>query len=123
MNIQQLVEEAHNTAKEKGWYDPGTEKTSLEAHMLIVSEIAEATEEARKGNPSIYYVDKRGSKVAHHMDEGALLKPEGELIELADAIIRIADYCGFRGWDLEEAIEAKLAYNATRPHRHGGKLK
>jgi hypothetical protein len=48
-------------------------------------------------------------------------KTEGEAIELADAVIRIMDYFEAMGWDLEEAIRIKSAYNETRPYRHGGK--
>jgi hypothetical protein len=48
-------------------------------------------------------------------------KPEGELVELADAVIRIADYCESKGWDLEKALQLKMNYNDTRPFRHGGK--
>lgn len=48
-------------------------------------------------------------------------KPEGIPSELADTVIRIADMCGFYGIDLQEAVEQKMRYNRTRPHRHGGK--
>ena len=46
-------------------------------------------------------------------------KPEGVPIELADAVIRICDFCGLHGIDLEAAIEAKMEYNRGRPRRHG----
>ena len=49
-------------------------------------------------------------------------KPEGFVVELADAVIRIADLCGALGLDLSVAVEAKHAYNVQRPFRHGGKL-
>lgn len=41
--------------------------------------------------------------------------------EMADVVIRVADYCGYRGIDLGRAILSKMNYNATRPHMHGGK--
>lgn len=41
--------------------------------------------------------------------------------EMADVIIRIADYCGWRNIDLGRCVISKMAYNATRPHMHGGK--
>jgi hypothetical protein len=49
------------------------------------------------------------------------LKPEGFVVELADAVIRIADLCGALGLDLAAAIELKHAFNVSRPFRHGGK--
>jgi NTP pyrophosphatase (non-canonical NTP hydrolase) len=123
--LNEWVTEVHELAKSKGWYDGTTERSPLEMHMLIVSEIAEATEEARKREmPPIYQfpMEHGGGPLTIPGDKWvAYEKPEGELVELADAVIRIFDYCGARGWDLEQAIRLKHAYNQTRPHRHGGK--
>ena len=41
--------------------------------------------------------------------------------ELADTIIRIMDYGLARGHRVALAVEAKIAFNRTRPHKHGGK--
>lgn len=49
------------------------------------------------------------------------LKPEGFASELADVLIRVFDLAGALGIDLEDAVQSKMAYNKTRPHRHGGK--
>lgn len=46
-------------------------------------------------------------------------KPEGVAVELADAVIRIADLCGHLGIDLDAVIAEKMAYNAGRPYKHG----
>jgi NTP pyrophosphatase (non-canonical NTP hydrolase) len=43
-------------------------------------------------------------------------------IELADVVIRVLDVAGRYGMDMEKAIKIKMAYNETRPYRHGGKL-
>ena len=102
--VKEWCEYIYSWAKRKGWWD--IIKSPLELHMLMVSELAEATEESRKGTEPVYY------------ENG---KPEGELIELADCVIRIMDYCGYKGWDLEEAVETKMKYNETRPYRHGNK--
>lgn len=40
-------------------------------------------------------------------------------VELADAVIRIADLCGYLGIDLDAVISEKMAYNETRPFKHG----
>jgi NTP pyrophosphatase (non-canonical NTP hydrolase) len=95
MEINLVVNQAHQTAKDKGWWD--SHRTPLEIHMLVVTELAEATEAVRLG------------------DE------EAERIELADAIIRIMDYFGQRGWNLDKTIGDKMTANLSRSYRHGGK--
>lgn len=39
--------------------------------------------------------------------------------ELADVIIRILDFAGYHQLRLGEALSAKIAYNLTRPFKHG----
>jgi NTP pyrophosphatase (non-canonical NTP hydrolase) len=106
MKISDIMTEAHETALEKGWYDPP--KTLGEAVLLVHTELSEAVEELRKDVPidSIYFLSD---------------KPEGFGVELADAIIRICDIAQYHSIDLEDAIRLKLEYNKTRPRRHGGK--
>lgn len=65
--------------------------------MLIVTEIAEAKEGFRK----------------NLMDEHLPNRPSIE-VELADAIIRIADLAGALDLDLAGAIVDKIEYNANR---------
>lgn len=98
---------------------------------LIHSEVSEALEELRKdgkdGKRTMqrYYVTQArpGTKEVYAGTVGAEeeLKPEGFVVELADVVIRIGDLCGALGLDLDGAIKAKMAFNATRPHKHGGK--
>jgi NTP pyrophosphatase (non-canonical NTP hydrolase) len=107
LTIRALQVEAHRTAQEHGWWDDA--RTDLECLALVHSEISEAVEALRDGSPSFY---------VNALEVG---KPEGVAVELADAVIRIADLCEARGFDLEAAIVAKLAFNRTRPYRHGGK--
>lgn len=42
-----------------------------------------------------------------------------EEVELADLLIRAADYAGARNLRLAEAIFAKMRVNASRPYKHG----
>lgn len=77
-----------------------------EVLMLAVTELAEAMEAYRAGNPMSEKIDGF-SKVEE---------------ELADTMIRILDMAGGMGFDIEGALRAKMAYNKTRPYRHGGKL-
>jgi len=110
ITIANLIAEAHHTAVEHGWWtEPRTVGDCL---ALMHSELSEALEEYRKGG-------KPTEMWFAHTTTGE--KPEGVPAELADVIIRIADFCGRYGVDLEAALEAKLAYNRGREHRHGGK--
>jgi NTP pyrophosphatase (non-canonical NTP hydrolase) len=88
--------------------------------MLIVSEVAEAQDELRKGVRAdfTYYP---GDPV-YKNGELQLQKPEGVPSEMADVVIRVLDFCFTEGIDLESIIEEKLAYNATREHKHGKKF-
>lgn len=46
-------------------------------------------------------------------------KPVGVPSELADIIIRTLDAAAAWGIDIDAAVRRKIAYNATRPHKHG----
>jgi len=104
-NINQLVVETH-VANEKWWHDIHTgqrlDRNKGELLMLMVSEIAECMEGVRKNLPD--------DKLPHRSMEE---------VELADCLIRIFDYAGGFGLDLQGAYEEKMKYNATRiDHTH-----
>lgn len=65
--------------------------------MLIVTEVAEAMEGHRK--------DLMDDKLPHH---------KMVAVELADAIIRILDFCGRYGIDIGSIIAEKHSFNAVR---------
>lgn len=112
----------HENAVAHGWWEQ--ERELPEILMLCVSELAEALEEYRAGKPNIYY-NVEGEEILYADGEACekheRRKPEGVAVELADCMIRILDYCGHAGIDIEEAIRIKHEYNKTRPYRHGGK--
>lgn len=109
MKISEMQRVAHETAENKGWWD---DIIDLEAHVpvllcLVHSEVSEALEDFREG------------KMLTTIREDG--KPEGLPSELADVVIRVGDMCGALGIDLEFEVEQKMAHNANRKHRHGGK--
>ena len=119
MQINDIIKEAHETAKLKGWWDEPREDGTL--MMLMVSEISEAMEEIRSNKPCVYaYSPTNDTMYISHIDKYKL-KPEGAAVELVDCFIRIADYFGHRGWDFEKILKLKMEYNKTRSDRHGGK--
>ncbi len=104
MSVTKLQQEIHRVAIEHGWWD--RDRSIGEVLMLAVTELAEAMEAYRDGNPDSDKIEGF-SKVEE---------------ELADTIIRILDFAGGMGFDIDGALRAKMAYNETRPYRHGGKL-
>lgn len=118
MNLNELTKEIHKNAVEHGWWDD--ERSFGDIVALCHSELSEALEEYRNNKPYMYFVETNGFEVME-MSEWNGEKPEGIAIELADCIIRILDYCGRVGIDIEKAIEIKHEYNKTRPYKHGGK--
>lgn len=91
-----LGREAFDTAVQKGFYT--LNRSPLEFHALFHTEISEATKEIRNGT-------------------------DGEATELADCLIRILDYCHYRGFQIDSVVRNKMQKNRSRPYLHGGKTK
>jgi NTP pyrophosphatase (non-canonical NTP hydrolase) len=123
--IRETIRAVHRCAITKGWWQgylhpvkkgvPATLDTRLlvdnpkmisEKLMLVTCEVSEAMECHRVG---AYGLDLKSGK------------PEGFVVELADAVIRIFDLAEALGLDLAGAIRQKHAYNLTRTYRHGNK--
>lgn len=109
--LNELAAAVHENAVAHGWWEQ--ERELPEILMLCVSELAEALEEYRAGKPNIYY-NVEGEEILYADGEACekheRRKPEGVAVELADCMIRILDYCGHAGIDIEEAIRIKHEY-------------
>lgn len=107
MTISQMCRDAHENAQNKGFFE-GCDLTNPDVVngklMLIVSELGEACEAVRKGNPKC---NKPGLEFMGNFEE-----------EMADVVIRVGDLMQAMGYNLEDAIEAKMKYNLSRPYKH-----
>ena len=107
--VQKLQDSCHSASRRAGWWansaldavntrEPFGLALVGQKLCLIHSEVSEAMEGHRK--------DLMDDKLPH--------RPMIE-VELADAVIRIADLAGAMCLDLGGAIAEKLAFNAQRP--------
>jgi hypothetical protein len=111
--IREIIAEAGRNSRQKGWHDLSIPTSLAEQTALLHTEVAEVTEEYRHNHEptETYFVE----------DANGFPKPCGIPTELADVIIKTCEIADRYGVDLVPAIGGKLAYNALRPRRHGGK--
>lgn len=102
------TEEAYKNSADKGFHEGDTLSNNENGNrlMLMVSEVTEAHDALRHGNPPDSHIPEFSGAEA----------------ELADVVIRAMDLAETNGWRLAEAIEVKMAYNANRPYKHGKKF-
>jgi NTP pyrophosphatase (non-canonical NTP hydrolase) len=98
-NLNVMADEACKIAKEHGFWDQAQTTTPVwsEKIALLHSEVSEMLEALRDG------------------DEDKLAE------ESADVLIRLLDFTGRRGIDLDHHYHRKMEINRTRPYLHGGK--
>jgi len=98
--VHNIVKEAFSASSEAGWWDDddvadkGVVPTKI---ALMHSELSEALEAHRRDLMDDHLPHRKGIEV-----------------ELADALIRIADLAGAMGLDLGGAVVEKMAYNKSR---------
>lgn len=139
--LAELEQQVYEVNEVNGWFEE--DRTVGEDIALLHSEVSEMLEAYRDHGLADYSTVKydnltqasdRAVEIIgrmHHeqaTDEEifylaaeGLAKPEGFGSEAADVLIRLLDTCRRRGVNLEYEVQRKLAYNATRGHRHGGK--
>lgn len=101
---QDLAQQSYDNAVAKGFWDVGLEnRNDSEMIMLMVTELAEAVEGLRHGNPPDDKIPEFSSVEA----------------EFADVLIRMMDHAHARGWRVAKAVKAKMAKNQTRARMHG----
>ena len=132
--LNDWAKDIHGNAKDHGWWEG--EKPFPEIVALCHSELSEALEEDREGRHMRYVnygkpeciIICEGSLCENYQEDGTCgvnarnSKPEGIAVEMADCLIRILDWFGHEGLDVEAIVREKHEYNRTRAYRHGGKL-
>lgn len=111
-NYNTWAKEVHENAVLHGWHE--YERPDYEYAALFHSEISEAFEEYRNGNPDVYFICEKSGTICNPLDETECLnygkestckyrnhKPEGIAIELVDLAIRLLDYAGAKEWDID----------------------
>jgi len=97
----------YETSKEHGFWDE--EPNLAEKIALMHSELSEALEILRIPGGLSFMSQKIPKRTA--LEE-----------EMADALIRIFDFCGYLKLNIGAALIDKTIYNEKRPHKHGKKF-
>jgi NTP pyrophosphatase (non-canonical NTP hydrolase) len=127
--LAEMQEEVDEFNTSHGWKDRA--RSFGDDMALLHSEVSETFEAWRNWQAEDVSVtqckdplhDDYSYKVSD-ADLGALghfCKPEGIGSELADVLVRLLDTCARYDIDLQAEFDRKMAYNRTRPYRHGGK--
>jgi len=101
--FNEMAEVVGFIAESHGWWEK--ERNEGELIALIHSELSEALEALRHGNPA-----------SDHIPEFS-----GVEEEYADVIIRIMDHAKAKGYRVAEALVEKVKFNHLREYMHGGK--
>ena len=114
--LDKLAKRAYENGEAKGFWEPQQGRNDRVAAVermasklaLIHSEVSEALEVIRKNEVN---------NLSPHGISCTWLEEE-----IADVLIRCFDFAHAYGLGLDNAVALKMAYNESRPHKHGGKV-
>lgn len=101
--LDKLQHQVHEVAVGMGrWED---EPSELELHAMMHTDLAKATVDVVSQLPLYNFTE---------------LEPTGELVELADCVLHILDYCGSLGISLAQVLVRKHIHDGRMIRRTGG---
>lgn len=134
-DINELALEINDTAVDHGFW--AVPRNLGEMLMLATSELSEALEADRSGEPAVWFRHSSTCIETLRGIEGAKLvppgtadcvcnaKPEGALVEIMDCVIRCLDtaqnMASSTQYTVGEITEMKMLYNSRREFMHGKK--
>jgi len=101
--FNRVADKVHETSCRQGFWQDGDNRNKGEILAELHSEISEALECLRDGNPP----DKNVKSMS------------GGEVQLADALILLMDIAKGYGFNIAEAALAKMKFNEGRPYLHG----
>lgn len=120
--LEHLRNAAHQNSKDKGFWDAPLWNFG-EKIALVHSELSEMFEAWRKNikesDKDISIYDPKCATTNEYPVNYRRITAIEE--EMADTFIRLFDLCGKLNIDVGRVILAKMDYNATREHMHGGR--
>lgn len=112
--LNSLAKQVFEAAREKGWHPDDYADTQEKIDDYMPRACANIT-----GEVSELWEAYRRAKLNEWCDKNINLTCLEE--ECADIVIRALDTAAKLSVNIGNAVEAKLAYNATRPFRHGNR--
>ena len=113
VTLTAVAQELYETAASKGFHDIDNSRSLVDNMAVWVANL--------HGEVSEIWECVRRDKANNKCDKDCDLTNMEE--EFADIVIRAFDSATAAGINIGKAVRLKAAYNATRPHMHGGKLR
>ncbi|MBN3359553.1 nucleotide pyrophosphohydrolase [Clostridium botulinum] len=119
MEIKELVKDAHDNAKNHGFWEDWERIEQLENMAINISKDGEKQVKIDKCNAIATRLMLIVSEVSEALEGIRKDDRENFKEELADIVIRVADLAGGLDIDLDEEIKKKMKKNRNRTYKHG----
>ncbi|MBO0555744.1 nucleotide pyrophosphohydrolase [Clostridium botulinum] len=119
MGIKDLVKDAHNNAKNHGFWEDWERIEQLENMAINISKDGEKQVKIDKCNAIATRLMLIVSEVSEALEGIRKDNIDNFKEELADIVIRVADLAGGLDINLEKQIKNKMDKNKYRPYKHG----